>query len=78
MFSKPCAKIRFLEMKQATKDVTRMLKYLIRGVVTNYVDKFLSFVDHLPTYVDIFYLINVDKKSTFLDYLPTSSCQHSL
>ena len=29
MFSKPCAKIRFLEMKQATKDVTRMLKYLI-------------------------------------------------
>ena len=31
-----------------------------------------------PTYVYIFYLIIVDKKSTFLDYLPTSSCQHSL
>ena len=28
--------------------------------------------------VDIFYLINVDKKLTFLDYLPTSSCQCSL
>lgn len=30
-------------------------------------------------YVVIFYLINGDKKSTFLDYyLPTSSCQQSL
>ena len=28
-----------------------------------------------PLYVDIFYLIRVDKKSTFLDYLPTFSCQ---
>ena len=27
--------------------------------------------DLLPHYVDIFYLINVDKKSTFLDYLLT-------
>ena len=28
--------------------------------------------------VDIFHLINIDKMSTFLDYLPTSSCQRSL
>ena len=36
------------------------------------------FFDHLPPYVDIFYLTNVDKKLTFLNYLPTSSCQRSL
>ena len=28
--------------------------------------------------VDIFYLIKVDKKSIFLDYLPPSSCKRSL
>ena len=69
---------------------------------TNYVDKILSFFDHLPPYsvlsikktgcltipnvliypvllidskkyVEIFYGINVDKKWTFLDHLPTLS-----
>ena len=30
-----------------------------------------------PPYVDIFNLVRVDKKSTFLDYLPTPSCQCS-
>ena len=38
----------------------------------------LGFFDHLPPSVDIFYLIKVDKKSTFLDYLPPSSCNRSL
>ena len=32
----------------------------------------------LTTSVDIFYLINVEIKSTFLDYLLPSSCKHSL
>ena len=32
---------------------------------------------HLP-FVDIFYGINVDKKWTFFDHLPTSSCKRSL
>ena len=36
------------------------------------------FFDPLPPYVDIFYLINVDKNKTFLDYLPTSPCKCSL
>jgi hypothetical protein len=39
----------------------------------------LPFVDHLTpllTFSTIY--INVDKKSTFLDYLPTSSCKGSL
>ena len=45
---------------------------------TNYIDRFLAFFDHLPPYVDILYLINIDEKSTFMDYLPTSSCQRSL
>ena len=35
----------------------------------------LSFFDHLPLLVDIFYIIIVGKKSTFLGYLPTSSFQ---
>ena len=48
------------------------------GAFTNYVDKFLAFFDHLTPCVDIFYLINVDKNKTFLDYLPTSSCKRSL
>ena len=47
-----------------------------KGAFFNYVDKI--FFGHLPPYVDIFYLIRVDKKPTFLDYLPTSSCQRSL
>ena len=34
--------------------------------------------DHLPPSVDIFYLINVDEESTFLDYLPPFSCKRSL
>ena len=36
------------------------------GSFTNYVDKFLTTYSPPPV-VDIFYLINVDKKSTFLD-----------
>ena len=43
----------------------------LEGSFTNYVDMYLGFVDHLPTSVDIFYLINVHKKSAFLDHLPT-------
>ena len=40
---------------------------------TNCVDKFLAFFDHLPPSVDIFYIMNVDKKSTYLDYLKALS-----
>jgi hypothetical protein len=46
--------------------------------VTNYVDKFLAFFDHLPRSVDIIYGVNVYKNATFLDYLPPSSCKHNL
>ena len=38
----------------------------------------MAFSEHLPSYVDISYGINVDKKWTFLDHLPTSSCKRSL
>ena len=56
------------------------LLYVIqtKGSFTNYVDKILAFFDHLPPCVDIFYGMNVDKKWTFLDHLPTSSCKRSL
>ena len=39
------------------------------GPFTNWVDKFLDLFDHLPPSVDIFYLINVDKKSIFFRLL---------
>ena len=53
------------------------------GAFTNYVDKFRAIfwpptLPAVPSYIDIFYLISVDKKSTFLGYLPTSFCQRSL
>ena len=66
-----------VDIKSAIKSLSFLCTCLLIGVFTNYVDKFLSFFDHLTPYVDIFYLINVDKKSWFLDYLPTSYCQHS-
>ena len=37
---------------------------LTLGSLTNYVDKFVAFFDHLPLSVDIFYLVNVDINST--------------
>ena len=40
------------------------------GISQTTLTSFKLFFHH---YVDIFYLINADKKSTFLDYLPTSS-----
>ena len=38
-----------------------------KGSFTKYVDKILSFLDHLPPCVDIFYGMNVDKKCIFVD-----------
>ena len=40
------------------------------GPFTNYVVQILAFLDHLPHSVDIFYLMNVDKKSDIFE-LPT-------
>ena len=70
-----------LSSKKASFSNLRLQKMEdIRGQFTNYVDKFLGFLDHLPPlrWHVLFYLITVDKKSTFVDYLPTSSCQRSL
>ena len=51
---------------------------LSQGAFTNYVGKFWGFFrppsSYPPTF-DIFYLLNVDKNLTFLNNLPTSSCQ---
>ena len=41
-----------------------------RGRSQTTLTRFWLFFDHLPPFVDIFYLMNVDKKSTFLDHLP--------
>ena len=40
--------------------------------------KILAFLDRLPRCVDIFYGIELWKKCTFLDHLPTLSCKRSL
>ena len=55
-----------------------LILQLGKGSFTNYVDKILAVFDHLSPYIDIFYGMNVDKKWTFLDHLPTLSCELSL
>ena len=42
--------------------------FSVKGAFFNHVDKSLAFYDHLPFYDDIFYLMRVNKKSTFLHY----------
>ena len=64
-----------VKRRQTTNDKV-IRTFLSQGSFTNYVDKILAFFDHLPTFVDIFYGMNVDKNWTFLDHLvPTSSCK---
>ena len=52
--------------------------HLSLGSFTTYIEKILAFFDHLHPCVDIFYAMNVDKKWTFFDHLPTSSWKRSL
>ena len=48
-----------------------LFKIEAKEVATNYVDKILAFFDHLPTCVDIFYGMNVDRSGLFkTTYLP--------
>ena len=44
-------------------------KRVVKGAFFNYVDKILAFLTTSPMYVDIFYLIRVDKKSTYPPHL---------
>ena len=55
----------------------KMQKYIKFRGRSKHVDKILALFDHLPPSLDIYYLIKVDKKSTFSDYLPLSSCKRS-
>ena len=71
-----CEILDFIVLKGI--EYTYRVWQLMGRAFTNYIDRFLAFFDHLPPYVDILYLINIDEKSTFMDYLPTSSCQRSL
>ena len=48
------------------------------GVVHKLCWQNFVFFDCLPPCFDIFYGMKVDKKLTFLDHLPTSSCKRSL
>ena len=58
----------------ATKGFDANTRLVHKGLFTNYVDKILAFFfDQLPSCIDIFYGINIDKQWTFLDHLPTSS-----
>ena len=56
---------QLFDMIHGSSNLAKVLNYY-KGSFTNYVDKFLAF---LTTYqpVDIFYLTNIDKKSTLLD-----------
>ena len=52
---------------------------IVLGVVHKLRRQYFGFFfDHITPSVDIFYLMKVDKKSTFLNYLPPSSCKRSL
>ena len=44
---------------------SRYFRLKLMGSFTNYVDKILVFFDYLPTCIDIYYGMNVDKKWTF-------------
>ena len=43
---------------------------LLRGAFINYVDIFLDFFDHLPSNIDISYLLNIDKNWHFWPTYP--------
>ena len=84
-----CMDIRCIEMTPFEYGATRLQStYVLLAGSQNCLFKvcnsqttltsFWLFFTTYPPFVDIFYLINVDKKSTFLDYLPPSSCKHSL
>ena len=60
------------------KSILSNTYFLNPKTIKNYVDKILALLDHLPPCVEIFYGMNVDKRWTFLDHLPTSSCKRSL
>ena len=45
------------------------LPYYYLGPFKNYVDKIMTFLTTCPPFDDIFYLIAVNKNSTFVDYL---------
>ena len=55
-----------------------IIVFTSRGCSQTTLTRFWILFDHLPPCVDIFYGTNFDKKMTFLDHLPTSSCKRSL
>ena len=70
---------KLLEWIEIENNHKRILKSIPnKGPFTSYIDKILTIFDHLPPCIDIFYGINVDRKWTFLDHLPTLSCKRSL
>ena len=58
----------FIKQTEVFKNIRNFFR--LRGAFFNYVDKIFAFFDHLPPYVDIFYLVNVDKKVNIFG-LPT-------
>ena len=44
--------------------------FCCKGAFTNYVDKFLALLDHLHPYLEIFYLIKVEKSQKFWTTYP--------
>ena len=59
--------------KTLKKNLLHYIKIqLQRGSFKNHVDIILLFFDHPPTSVDIFYVLNLDKKGNFLTTYPPS------
>ena len=72
-FLRPCMQQKFRPLAHFLTNHKTALQSRLQCYSQNtYVDKILALLDHLPSCVDIFYGMNVDKKWKFLDYLPTS------
>ena len=57
---------------------TILQSHFHQGSFTNYVDKIFVFFDHLTTCVDIFYGMEVDKKTTYIPRLVNVVCERPL
>ena len=58
----PKAVLRILKQPKSRDGVK---SHYYKGLFTNYVDKILAIFDHLPSFIDILYGMNVDKIGHF-------------
>ena len=68
IYAEVCSKKKYTRHRSISVNMRNSLMKMIlnKGAFFDCLDKVLAFFDHLPPYlIDIFYLIRVEKKSTF-------------